>query len=202
MSEIIAMINFISLLISSILSFYFYVRSVMPFTLQKKIGEKAWKICNRFRILADILWTILIVNLLLWIWFPLSYINFPITERFLPLLITSLILIVPFIIITIKAVLDAGKETVKTSEETRMYIGIYNHIRHPQMLGATPVVLLTCCLLNSLTLLIIFTILMVIIVPIVIYYEEKDLITRFGDSYLDYKKKTGAFIPKFWIKRK
>ena len=202
MLEIISIFNFGSLLAASILSFYFYIRSVMPFTLQKKIGEQAWKICNRFRILADTFWTILIINLVLWIWFPLSYINLKISEVYLPLLIISLILIVPFIIITIKAMMDAGTETVKTSVETRMYNGIYNHIRHPQMLGATPLILLICCLLNSLTLLIIFTILMIIIVPIVIYYEEKDLIIRFGDSYLKYRKETGAIIPKFQIKRK
>jgi protein-S-isoprenylcysteine O-methyltransferase Ste14 len=42
---------------------------------------------------------------------------------------------------------------------------------------------------------------MMVIIPIVIYFEEKDLIKRFGDKYLDYKKKTGALIPKFWQKR-
>jgi methanethiol S-methyltransferase len=202
MAEIVSTINFASLLIASILSFYFYIRSVTPLTLQKKIGDKAWKISNRYRILADTFWTILIVNLILWIWFPLNYINYPITDNYLILLIVSLILMVPFIIITIKAFQDAGTETVKASEKTEMYGGIYNYIRHPQMLGATPIILLICCLLNSLTLLIIFIILMLIIVPIVIYYEEKDLILRFGDSYLEYRKKTGAIIPKFWNKKK
>jgi len=174
----------------------------MPFTLQRKVGEKAWKICNLYRTLADIFWTILILNLILWIWFPLDYINSPISENYLILLITSLILLIPFVAITIKAVMDAGTETVKTSEKTEMYGGIYKHVRHPQILGATPIILLICCLLNSLILLIIFTILMLIIIPIVIHYEEKDLITRFGESYREYQKKTGSIIPKFWIKKK
>ena len=198
MSEIISIINFFSLFISSILSFYFYIRSVMPFTLQKRVGEKAWNICNHYRILADVFWTILIENLILWIWFPLDYINYPITENYIILFFTALILIIPFIVITIKAVMDAGTETVRTSQNTEMYSGIYKFIRHPQMLGATPLILLICCLLNSLSLLILFTILMLIIVPIVIHYEEKDLINRFGDDYIEYRQKTGAFIPKFW----
>lgn len=202
MSVIISTFNFFSLLLSSILSFYFYIRSVMPFTLQRRIGEKAWKICNLYRILADIFWTILIVNLTLWIWFPLEYISYPITENYLLLLITSLILLVPFIAITIKAVMDAGTETVKTSEKTEMYGGIYNYIRHPQISGATPIILLICCLLNSLILLIIFTILMLIIIPIVIHYEERDLIIRFGEIYREYQKKVGSIIPKFRNKKK
>jgi len=41
---------------------------------------------------------------------------------------------------------------------------------------------------------------MVLITPIVIYFEEKDLIKRFGDGYLFYKKNVGALIPKFWRK--
>jgi protein-S-isoprenylcysteine O-methyltransferase Ste14 len=108
---------------------------------------------------------------------------------------------IPFLIITVIAVKDAGVETVSTSKNTEMYGGIYKNIRHPQMLGASPIILIICCLLNSLTLLILFSILIIIIVPIVIYFEEKDLIKRFGESYKEYKKETGAIIPKFW-KRK
>ena len=33
-----------------------------------------------------------------------------------------------------------------------------------------------------------------------IYYEEKDLVRRFGDSYREYQKRTGALFPKFWKK--
>ena len=201
MNEFISLVNFISLIVSAILSFYIYTLSVMPVTREQKKGKKAWKESNRLRILADIIWTLFIINFILWIWFPVKSINWPISHDYISLFIISILFMVPFIIITFKAVKDAGSETVITSEENEMYGGIYNYIRHPQMLGASPLILLICCLLNSLFLLIWFSILVVIIVPIVIYFEEKDLVMRFGESYKEYQAKTGAIIPQFWKKK-
>lgn len=202
MYEIISVINFISLNVSAILSFYIYTLSVMPVTRELKKGKKAWKESNRLRILADIIWTLFILNFILWIWFPVKSLNWPISQDYIPLFIISIMLMVPFLIITFKAVKDAGSETIITSEENEMYGGIYIYIRHPQMLGASPLILLICCLLNSLILLIWFSILIVIIVPIVIHFEEKDLLERFGESYKEYQGRTGAIIPKFWKKKK
>ncbi len=200
MNEIISLINFISLNVSAILSFYLYTLSIMPITREQKKGKKAWKESNRLRILADIIWTLFIVNFILWIWFPVESLNFPISQNYTSLFIISIILVIPFLIIIFKAVKDAGSETIITSMENKMYGGIYNHIRHPQMLGAAPIILLICCLLNSLILLIWFSVLIVIIVPIVIHFEEKDLLMRFGETYKIYQEKTGAIIPKFWRK--
>jgi len=173
----------------------------MPVTREQKKGKKAWKESNRLRILADIIWTLFILNFILWIWFPVKSINWPISQDYILLFIISVIFMIPFLFITIKAVKDAGSETVITSEENEMYGGIYNYIRHPQMLGASPLILLICCLLNSIVLLIWFSILIVIIVPIVIHFEEKDLLMRFGESYKEYQGRTGAIIPKFWKKK-
>jgi len=201
MYEIISLINFISLNVSAILSFYVYTLSIMPVTREQKKGKKAWKESNRLRIIADIIWTLFIANFILWIWFPVKSLNWPISQDYIFLFIISIILMVPFLIITFKAVKDAGSETVITSEDNEMYGGIYNYIRHPQMLGASPLILLICCLLNSIILLTWFSILIVIIVPIVIHFEEKDLLMRFGDSYKEYQARTGAIIPKFWRKK-
>lgn len=201
MYEFISLINFISLNVSAILSFYVYVLSVMPVTRELKKGKKAWKESNQLRILADIIWTLFIVNFILMIWFPVKSLYWPISKDYTSLLIISITIMVPFLIITFKAVKDAGIETVSTSEDNEMYGGIYNYIRHPQMLGASPLILLICCFLNSLILLIWFSILISVIVPIVIYFEEKDLIERFGESYKEYQGRTGAIIPKFWKKK-
>lgn len=201
MCEIISLINFISLNVSAILSFYVYTLSIMPVTRELKKGKKAWKESSRLRILADIIWILFIVNFILMIWFPVKSLNWPISQDYIPLFIISIMLMVPFLIIIFKAVKDAGSETVSTSEDNEMYGGIYFYIRHPQMLGASPLVLLICCLLNSLILLIWFSILIVIIVPIVIHFEEKDLLERFGESYKEYQGRTGAIIPKFWKKK-
>ena len=201
MQDIISWINFISLIISAILSFYVYTLSMMPINREIKKGKKAWKESNRLRVIADIIWTLLIINFILWIWFPVKILNWPISQDYFLIFIISISLMIPFLIITIKAVKDAGIETVSTSQDTEMYGGIYTHIRHPQMLGASPLILIICCLLNSLVLLIIFSFLIIIIVPIVIYFEERDLIEKYGEGYKDYKRETGALIPKFWKKK-
>ena len=100
----------------------------------------------------------------------------------------------------IKGVMDAGSETLTPSEENKMYGGIYKHIRHPQISGSILLFIILCLILNSLFLLIWIVSLMVLITPIVIYFEENDLIKRFGEGYLFYKKNVGALIPKFWRK--
>lgn len=196
MHDLISWMNLCSLIFLAILSFYVYTLSVMPITREITKGKKAWKESIRLRILADIIWTLFIINFILWIWFPVRSLNWLISEDYLFLFIISIALMLPFLYLTFKAIKDAGSETVITSEENEMYGGIYKYIRHPQMLGASPIVLLICCLLNSLFLLTFFFILMIIIIPIVIHYEEKDLIARYGASYLEYRRKTGSLIPK------
>ncbi len=202
MYEIISWTNFIFLNVSAILSFYVYTLSIMTVTREQNKGKKAWKESIRLRILADIIWILFILNFILWIWFPVKSINWPISQDYISLFIISVIFMLPFLIITFKAVKDAGSETVITSVKNEMYGGIYNYIRHPQMLGTAPIILLICCLLNSLILLIWFSILIVIIIPIVIHFEEKDLLLRFGELYKDYQRRTGAIIPKFRRRKK
>ncbi|MFW9832346.1 MAG: methyltransferase family protein, partial [Candidatus Thorarchaeota archaeon] len=56
--------------------------------------------------------------------------------------------------------------------------------------------------LNSLFLLVYSIAYLLILVPVILYYEEKDLVKRFGNSYVQYQKTTGALIPKFWKRKK
>ena len=91
---------------------------------------------------------------------------------------------------------DAGSETMSPSKETEMYGGIYNHIRHPQTLGEFPMYPAMAFIFNSWFLVIITTVFIIIYTPIMIHYEEIDLAKRFGQNYLDYKKRTGALFPK------
>lgn len=95
-----------------------------------------------------------------------------------------------------KGVIDAGKESLEPSKETKMHGGIYNHIRHPQTIGEFPLFVAVAFLLNSWFLVIVMTIWMSLYVPIIMYFEEKDLIRRFGDAYREYQKRTGALFPK------
>jgi len=173
----------------------------MPKTREAKIGKKAWKQCVILRETSDILFIVLIINIFLWVWFPIPILNWKILDAYFILLSISVPSLILCVFLITKAVKDAGVETVKTSKDTEMYGGIYKYIRHPQILGSVPLFLIICLLINSLFLLIWITCLMMVIIPIVIHFEEKDLIKRFGKEYIDYKKKTGALIPKFWQKR-
>ncbi|MFW9949310.1 MAG: methyltransferase [Candidatus Thorarchaeota archaeon] len=193
--------NYIALNLSAILSFYLYILSVMPKTREKKKGEKAWKECIILRYLSELFWLILVICIFLWPLFPISFLNFVICENYLFIFTISILIIIPSSLLVFLSVKDAGSETIKTLQDTTMYGGIYNQLRHPQITGATPIFIALCLIVNSLTLLINLIILMIIIIPIVIYYEEKDLILRFGNSYINYKKETGALIPKFWTKK-
>ncbi len=77
--------------------------------------------------------------------------------------------------------------------------GLYRIVRNPMHLGWALVLIGLAVLRQSFSLL-------VIGVPFfaaahVIYYklvEEKELEKKFGQAYLDYKKRVGMFIPNFW----
>ena len=96
----------------------------------------------------------------------------------------------------LKGVKDAGKETITPSEDTKMYGGIYKFIRHPQTTGEMPMFPAFGLVVNSWFMVLILTIFIIIYVPTILYFEEKDLVKRFGDSYTEYQKTTGAFLPK------
>ncbi|MFX0031533.1 MAG: methyltransferase family protein [Candidatus Hodarchaeota archaeon] len=199
-NELMSWINFIVLNLSIILSFLFYGLSVIPITREEKIGKSVWRQSNIFRILSDIIFLILIITIFMWIWFPIPVFNWKILNHYYILIILSILISMPSFYILIRALKDAGKETIETSKETQMYGGIYKHIRHPQISGSILMFCMFCFIINTLFLLIWIGILMICIVPIVIHFEEKDLIKKFGQKYLIYKKNTGALFPKFWQK--
>ncbi|MHA1725289.1 MAG: methyltransferase family protein [Promethearchaeota archaeon] len=95
-----------------------------------------------------------------------------------------------------KAMKDAGSETLTPSKDLKMYGGIYNYIRHPQALVEFPIFVALGYLLNSWFLVFISSAFIILYTPIMIYYEEKDLIRRCGEKYIEYKKRTRALFPK------
>jgi protein-S-isoprenylcysteine O-methyltransferase Ste14 len=163
---------------------------------EEKRGERAWKECGILRGIAGFLEFIITVNLILWIWFPISILNWIINPNVWVGIVICAAILVPGSIIMLKGVKDAGKETAQPSKGTEIYGGIYNYIRHPQSLGEFPMFVAIAFASNSWFLVILMTIFMVFYVPIMIHYEEADLIRRFGNSYREYQKKTGALFPK------
>jgi protein-S-isoprenylcysteine O-methyltransferase Ste14 len=168
----------------------------MPMTRAEKHGEQAWDDCRRYRRIAGFFVAILLMNMILWYWIPVPDLNWVIHPNFrIPQFIGTMVLI-PFAIILVKALKDAGRESFEPTQETKLYGGIYNYIRHPQLLGRTPLTLVLTLWLNSLFLFIFACIFLGFFVPAIIHYEEKDLVKRFGDSYIQYRERTGAIFPK------
>ncbi|NHI91797.1 MAG: isoprenylcysteine carboxylmethyltransferase family protein [Candidatus Lokiarchaeota archaeon] len=194
-------INFIVLIISTIIFSYLYLLSIQPVKRSESRGEKAWEECARLRIIGSVFMCVTVINFFLWIWFPIQIFNWLIDPNYILGIIIGIIILVIFMPIMIKGEHDAGAETMKPSKDTEMYGGIYNYIRHPQTLGEFPTFIALGFFLNSWFLVIIFIIWIVVYTPIMIYIEEKDLIRRFGDSYRDYQKRTGALIPKLGRKK-
>jgi protein-S-isoprenylcysteine O-methyltransferase Ste14 len=192
----ISWLNLASLLISVVVSFYFYILSVMPATRAEKFGEKAWKDCQQYRAFSGFFFGLMTFNLILWFWFPIPQLSWIIHPNPFIGIFLGLIIAIPCILLMGKGVIDAGKETMHPSADTKMYKGIYRHIRHPQILGEMPLFIVITLFLNSLFLLILVSITIVLIIPIMIHYEEKDLMKRFGNAYEEYRQQTGALIPK------
>jgi protein-S-isoprenylcysteine O-methyltransferase Ste14 len=199
---LIAIFNFISLLISFVLMGYLYILSLQPAKRSEKYGEKAWKDCKKFRSLGGVFELISVINLILWIWYPLPVVGgWLINSNIWIGIIIGLCILIPCGLILGKGVIDAGAETLSPSKETEMYGGIYEYIRHPQTLGEFPMFVAFAFFLNSWFLVTFSFIGIIIYIPIMVHYEEKDLIRRFGEKYHKYQERTGAFIPRI-IKRK
>ncbi len=77
--------------------------------------------------------------------------------------------------------------------------GLYRYIRNPMHMGWTLALVGIGFLMSSFTLLVVFT--PVFVLAHVLYIklvEEKELEKKFGQAYLDYKKRVGMFIPTFF----
>ncbi|MFX0004803.1 MAG: methyltransferase family protein [Candidatus Hermodarchaeota archaeon] len=150
----------------------------------------------RFRIIASLFEFLIVTNMILWIWFPIPIVNWKVHPNYIICILVGILITIPCVIILIKGMKDAGQETIQPSQETQMYGGIYNYIRHPQSLGEFPLFIVVALMVNSWFLIILMSVFIIIYVPIMIYYEEQDLIRRFGEQYRQYRKRTGALFPK------
>lgn len=191
-------LNLISLVINIVLFSYFSIISVMPILREETHGEKAWKQCYWFRMISNISIFIVIANIVLWIWIPVPELSWNLNDNPLIGTIIGLVIVIPCSIILIKAMKDGGKEHMKPLKETELHGGIYNIIRHPGVLGEMPWYIAIGFFINSLFIIMLMAFFVVIYTPIYIHFEDKDLLKRFGDKYKEYKKITGALIPKFW----
>jgi len=72
--------------------------------------------------------------------------------------------------------------------------GVYGWVRHPMLAGGL-LYLMTCRpTLNTL----VFTLMYALYMVVGSYYEERRLIQVFGEEYLIYRNRVGAFVPRLW----
>jgi protein-S-isoprenylcysteine O-methyltransferase Ste14 len=193
---------YLTALFLSIISFAIpYLYSLRPAKLSETRGEGAWKLCKQLRTIGTIFMVIVLIIMVLWIWFPIPALAWPINlNPWVGIILGAIVLIIP-IPIWCRGLRDSGKECHEPSKDSQMFEGIYNHIRHPQTLGEISWFIAVPLIVNSLFLFAVSGIFLIIYIPIMIHVEEKDLIRRFGNAYREYKKRTGALIPK-WRKPK
>ncbi len=191
-------LNLIFLIISTFLSLYFYLKSVQPAKLEQEIGEIAFEKCERYRVYSSIPFGFFFISYVLYIFYPLPL------DRFIPNELPwdysiSIILAIPILIISLTlmglGVRAAGEETLRPKKEHGMYGGIYNKIRHPQSLGEVWVGHFLALILHR-TFLFLFAF---VWIPIFFYMsvvEERDLIIRYGQPYIEYRDRVGMYFPK------
>ena len=192
----IAWINFIVLVIATFLTGYLYIKSVQPVALSQRIGEAAWKKCERYRLISIIFMTITVINYIIYYFYPLP-VPLP---RYFPWpwpvsIVIALIILIPAFYLLYRGSKDAGEETLKPSPEHEMYGGIYEKMRHPQAIGESVTWLGGAFLLNS-PFLALYSLVWLPIYYLMCRAEEKDLILRFGQDYVEYKQRVGFFFPK------
>jgi protein-S-isoprenylcysteine O-methyltransferase Ste14 len=195
-SAVIAWANLAVLVISTLLTSYFYIRSASPAALEKKIGLIAYEKCTRYRVATSVFMTLATLNYVIYVLYPLPIPlprTFPWSWYFSCLV--ALLMAVPSGYLFWRGLKDAGEETIHVKKEHRLYGGIYDKIRHPQALGELPFWWVLALLLDS-PFLAFYSFVWIPIFVTMCLAEERDLTIRYGKPYEGYRKRTGFFIPK------
>ena len=193
----IAWINFAAIIIGGVLMTALYLMSVRPAAMEKKIGERAYRRAERYRMISSIFMFTMTADYILYHWYPLPFDPFARVFAW-PYWVSALIgvaIAVPSLALMLRGVKDAGEEALRPRKEHSLYGGIYEKIRHPQALGEMPLWWAMAFLINSPFL----VVLSLVWAPVWYWFcvaEEKDLLLRYGESYAQYRRQTGMFIPR------
>jgi protein-S-isoprenylcysteine O-methyltransferase Ste14 len=192
----IAWINFTVLLLATVLTVFYYVKSAGPAALAQKIGAEAYAKCTRYRALSAIFMTLAGVNYVVYAFYPIPL---PLPSVFAwPYWVSALIAVIiaiPSGILWVQGMKDAGEETVLVKKEHTLYGGIYQKIRHPQAAGEVWYWWVFAFLCNS-PFLVIYSIIWLPLFHLMSKAEERDLLIRYGKDYQTYIENTGMYFPK------
>jgi protein-S-isoprenylcysteine O-methyltransferase Ste14 len=107
----------------------------------------------------------------------------------------AILVLIPCGYLMYRGTKDAGEETATPKKEHTLYGGIYETIRHPQMLGEVWMGLIFALFLNS-PFLVLYSFLYFPFFYWAAVAEERDLVIRYGQPYIEYRDRTGMFLPK------
>jgi protein-S-isoprenylcysteine O-methyltransferase Ste14 len=191
-----AWINLAVLIVSTLLTLYFYVKSVGPATLEQEIGPIAYRRCTTYRFISGLMMSLASLCYIVYFLFPLPV---PLPRTFpwswwLSALVAAIIAI-PASYLMYRGMRDAGEETMIVKKEHTLYGGIYEKIRHPQAAGELPFWWVLALLLNS-PFLALYSFVWIPIFILMCLAEEQDLVIRYGEAYEQYREHTGFLLPK------
>jgi protein-S-isoprenylcysteine O-methyltransferase Ste14 len=196
MLKMIPWINFAILIVSSFLFTIFYVKSVGPAALEKRIGDSAYNKCATYRMISSIFMMVAAINYVLYYWLPLP-VPFPDTFpwSYWVSVVIAVVIAIPSLYLMLRGIKDAGEETMRPKQEHEMYGGIYGRIRHPQAVGEFPLWWVIAFLVHS-PFLVLFSFLYVPVWYYLSVAEEKDLLIRYDIAYEEYCRQVGFWLPK------
>ena len=188
------------LVLSLILSMYLYVKSVGPAALEQKIGEGAYEKCTQYRQVSAFFLFVGMIGYVVYFFYPLPV---PMPRVFpIPYMLAAsiaILVLIPCGYLMYRGTKDAGEETATPKKEHTLYGGIYETIRHPQMLGEVGMGLIFALFLNS-PFLVLYSFLYFPFFYWAAVAEERDLVIRYGQPYIEYRDRTGMFLPKRRLK--
>jgi protein-S-isoprenylcysteine O-methyltransferase Ste14 len=188
-------INLVVLVVAMALTVVFYVRSVGPAALEQEIGPAAYARCARYRMVAMICMIVAMGNYVVYYFFPLPI---PLPTAFpWPWWVSAGIgvgIAIPSGYMLGRGMKDAGEETMRPQKEHTLYGGIYERVRHPQAWEA--LLWFTVAFLLHSPFLVLYSFIWLPLEYAMVMAEERDLVIRFGGEYEEYRRRTGAFLPR------
>jgi protein-S-isoprenylcysteine O-methyltransferase Ste14 len=174
-----------------------YIKSAGPAALEQRVGPSgdAWARCARYRVASMAGMIVAMANYVVFYFYPLPV---PLPEAFRwPWWVSAVIgvgIAIPSGTMLARGMKDAGEETVRPRKEQTLYGGIYEKVRHPQAWEA--LLWFTIAFLLHSPFLVLYSFVWLPLEYAMVMAEERDLVIRFGQEYEDYRRRTGAFLPK------
>lgn len=195
MKTLIPWINLAVLVAATALTAVFYIKSAGPTALEQRIGPSAYARCGRYRAISMVCMVIGMGNYVAYYFYPLPI---PLLAAFpWPWWVSAVIgavIAVPAGYMLGRGMRDAGKETMVPQKEQQLYGGIYERVRHPQAWEA--LLWFTLAFWLHFPFLALYSFVWLVVEYVMVMAEERDLVLRFGQDYVDYRQRTGAFLPK------